>query len=128
MFDESQFAHLRFLEGRFHGTAPDGAPFFEEYIFTSGTRLEARSYSDASFTAQTYHSVITLVDGEITSTWGSFTWRAISLAPTKACFDPVNAPSSFCWERADDQTVVAIHRWRGTEGNEHTQSISLTRI
>jgi hypothetical protein len=128
MFDESQFAQLHFLEGRFHGTGADRKPFFEEYVFTSGDRLEARRYSDSSFTAQIDSSAVTLVNGEVTSTWGEFTWRAISLAPTKACFNPINAPSSFCWERADDQTVVATHRWTGPEGNEQTQSISLTRV
>ena len=128
MFDESQFAQLRFLEGRFQGTGPDGRPFFEEYVFTSERRLEARRYSDSTFTAQIDSSAVTLVNGEVTSNWSEFTWRAISLAPTKACFNPINAPSSFCWERADDQRVVATHRWTGPEGNEQTQSVALTRV
>jgi hypothetical protein len=127
-FNETQFAQLKFLEGRYKGVGPDNKPFYEEYVFAGPSLLQSNRYADATFAARTDGSTVALKDGVVTSTWGQFTWKAISLSPTKACFEPVNAPSSFCWERMDKDTVHATQRWTGADGKEQSYVVPLSRL
>ncbi|AOS44419.1 hypothetical protein Verru16b_01481 [Lacunisphaera limnophila] len=128
LFDEAQFARIRFLEGRWKGIGPDGKEFFEEYVLTGPTRFEANRHGDASFSERKDGSTVTLQDGVILSTWGRYTWKAVSLTDTKACFEPMNAPSSFCWERISPETVTVTQRWNGEDGKEQSYVLTLTRV
>lgn len=128
MFDEAKFAQLKFLEGRYKGVGPDGKPFFEQYLLAGKRLLESSRYSDASFTVRTDGSSVALTDGSIISTWGQFTWKACSLSATKICFEPVNAPSSFCWEQVDNTTVSMTQRWADADGKAQSYSLLLKRL
>jgi len=128
MFNESDFSQIKFLEGRWKGIGPDGKEFFEEYVLAEPTLLRSLHYADATFNKATDGSKVALKDGEITSTWGEFTWRATSLTSSKACFEPVNAPSAFCWERAAPNSVTVTQRWTDGEGKEQSFVITLERV
>lgn len=128
MFTPEQFALLTFLEGRWEGTGPDGKPFFEQYRFENPTRLRPGRFADATFSAETDHSVVTLADGRIVSTWKEFTWEASDVTAGKACFTPINAPSAFCWTRTSDSIVEVTQRWTDEHGKPQAYVMKLRRL
>ena len=128
MFAVGDFAHLRFLEGRWEGTGPDGKPFYEQYSFPSNAEMRASRYADAAFGAVQDGSVVALAGGRVTSTWNEFEWEASELSVGKACFTPVNAPSSFCWERVSDTTAQVTQRWTDSDGRAQQYIVPLRRL
>jgi len=127
-FTEKEFAHLGFLQGRWHGVAPDGSPFFEEYHWIDARTLQSRRYADASFSKITDSSTVTLENGEILSAWGDFSWRANKLDARTACFEPLQAPSSFCWEWVEPSRVEVTQRWTDEAGKAQSYVVPLTRV
>lgn len=128
-FTPGDFAQLRFLAGRWQGTGPDGSAFYEEYSFPSASQMRSARHADASFAGATDGSVVELTDaGQVTSTWNEFTWRASELAPGRACFTPVNAPSSFCWERYGDDRARVTQRWTDDQGRAQEVVVPLRRL
>lgn len=128
MFNESTFAQIKFLEGRWVGVGPDGKEFYEEYVLVEPTLFRSIRHADASFTKATDGSTVALKDGVITSMWGEFSWKAVLLTASKACFEPINAPSSFCWERVASDTVTVTQRWTGSDGKEQSFRLTLNRV
>lgn len=128
MFNESSFSLIKFLEGHWKGVGPDGKEFFDEYVLSEPTLLRSIRHADGSFNKPTDGSTVTLKDGVVMSTWGPFTWKATTLSASKACFEPVNAPSSFCWEQVAPDTVTVTQRWTGSDGKEQSLLITLTRV
>jgi hypothetical protein len=128
MFTESGFAQIKFLEGRWRGVAPDGKEFFEEYILVEPTLFRSIRHADSTFQKATDGSTVALENGVITSTWGQFTWRATLLNTSKACFEPVSAPSSFCWERVSPDSVTVTQCWTDSEGKEQSFVLTLNRV
>jgi hypothetical protein len=127
MFSLDDFSQLRFLEGRWRGIAPDGKEFFEEYDRPEPTVFRSQRFPDGDFTEHTDGATISFKDGEVISQWGEFTWKASSIGPDTAAFEPVNAPSHFTWRRVDDSTLEALQRWTA-EGREQQYTIRLTRM
>ncbi len=128
VFDEEQFTQLRFLEGRWTGTTPDGSAFFEAYDFPQPTQLRSQRFADASFDTAVDGSTVSLLDGEVISQWGQFTWRATELGPGLARFEPIEAPSSFSWRRVGDDTVEVTQHWRDEHGEAQSYALTLRRI
>lgn len=128
MFTQEHFGQLGFLEGRWVGTGPDGKPFYEQYAFTGSAEFKSMRFKDERFAEQTDSSTVALRDDVITSTWGDFTWRASSIEPDKACFDPLNAPSAFCWERVSADVVEVTQRWTDDKGQPQTYVVQLRRL
>lgn len=128
MFNESDFSRIRFLEGRWRGVGPDGKAFFDEYVRTEPTLLRSVRHADGSFNQPTDGSSVALKDGVVTSTWGQFTWKATTLSDSRACFEPINAPSSFCWELVAPDTVTVTQRWTGSDGKEQSMVLTLHRV
>lgn len=128
MFSESSFAQIRFLEGKWRGVGPDGKEFFEEYVLAEPHLFRSMRHADASFNKVTDGSTVSLKDGVAVSTWGQFTWKASSISATKACFEPINAPSSFCWELVSQDTVTVTQRWTDGDGKEQSFSLPLSRF
>ena len=128
MFNESSFSQIKFLEGRWKGVGPDGKDFFDEYVMAEPTLFRSIRHADATFSKATDGSTVALKDGVITSTWGQFTWKATSLSSSKACFEPVDAPSSFCWELVAPEKVTVTQRWTGSDGKEQSFVLTLNRV
>lgn len=128
MFTSADLAHMKFLEGRWKGTGPDGKPFYEAYDFPDPTTFRSRRYSDAQFSASSDSSTVTLQNGEIISRWGEYTWKAVEITPRAACFEPMRAPSSFCWRRTGDATAEVIQRWKDQAGKDHSYTVPLERL
>lgn len=128
MFDRQSMDHLSFLEGRWSGKAPDGSMFYEEYTRVDPATLRSSRYKDATFAEVTDGSVVTLKDGQITSTWGEFTWRAVTITDGLASFEPVNAPSAFTWRRVDAATVEVTQKWTDEKGAAQAYTLTLQRV
>ncbi len=127
MYTSSDFDYLKFLEGRWIGKGPDGSSFYEEYTFIEQGKMRSDRHADASYSNSTDASTVTLENGQVTSTWNTYTWIAAELSPGKACFSPVNAPSSFCWERKSDKQVHVTQRWTDESGIHQEYVISMHR-
>lgn len=128
MFTTADFAHLRFLEGRWEGIAPDGSPFYEQYRFAGDDEMRANRYADARFDEAEDGSEVVLRDGRVLSSWSGFSWEAAELTDGRACFVPVNAPSAFCWERASESEVRVTQRWTDEQGKPQQYVVSLRRL
>ena len=127
MFSLDDFAQLQFLEGRWKGIAPDGKEFFEEYDRAEPAVFRSRRFPDASFTEPTDGATISFKDGEVSSQWGDYLWKASSIGPDRAAFEPVSAPSHFEWRRVDGACLEALQRWT-VDGKEQQHTIRLTRL
>lgn len=128
VFNEKDFEQLRFLEGRWVGTAPDGTKFYDQYDFESATTIRSRRATDDSFSAFSDGSTVTLSDGEILSTWGEFVWAATTVSADAVKFEPRNAPSSFSWLRKSDSEIEVVQEWTDENGQEQRYSITLGRM
>lgn len=127
-FTQADVAKLRFLEGRWAGTAPDGSVFYEEYDFPDDTTMRSRRFPDANFAASTDGSTVELKDGKLISTWGEYSWEAVSVADGRVEFHPVDAPSSFSWSQLDPDTVEVAQNWTDENGLDRRYVLSLNRI
>ena len=127
MFSIDDFSRLEFLLGRWRGEGPDGKPFYEQYERPEPNVFQLRRSTDDTFTEHSDGSTLTFQAGEVISQWGEFTWRASSIAPDAASFDPINAPGQFSWHLIDDATLEARHRWI-EDSKERQSTIALTRI
>ena len=128
MFTTDDFLHLGFLEGRWEGTGPDGKPFYEQYAFTRSDEMRSTRFADATFAQPTDGSVVALDRGRVVATWGEFSWQASELVPGRACFTPINAPGSFCWERLPDTSAQVTQRWTDEHGTARDYTVPLRRL
>ena len=127
MFDSRTMDHLQFLEGRWIGAGPDGKPFYEAYRRVDANTLVSERYEDDRFAKLVDGSTVALDNGEITSRWGEYTWRADQVRAGFASFAPVNAPSAFTWRRIDADTVEVMQRWNDENGVEQSYALQLKR-
>ncbi len=128
MFTTQDFAQLKFLEGRWQGKGPDGSAFYEQYSFHGSYEMKSSRFADPSFATITDSSTVSLQDGKVISVWNQFSWQASELSAGKACFSPVNAPSSFCWEQISDTLVHVTQRWSDAQGKPQEYVVPLQRL
>ncbi|MET0310052.1 MAG: hypothetical protein ABW023_15200 [Sphingomonas sp.] len=127
-YSAEQFATLKFLEGRWTGTAPDGTAFFERYDFPDSTTMRVRRFGDPSFVTMSDESRITLEDGRIVSRWGAYSWQAAELADGLIRFEAMRAPGGFTWRRIDADTVEVQRRWIGLKSKPQSHVLTLHRL
>lgn len=112
----ASIARLGFLVGRWTGRAPDGTRFYEEYDFMPDGGFRSRRASDETFTAYTDGSTVEAEGGQVRSTWGPYSWRAVRLDEGVAEFEPIHAPGSFSWTRIDADHIAVSQRWTSEAG------------
>jgi hypothetical protein len=127
-YTPEQFATLKFLEGRWTGTAPDGTAFFERYDFPDSKTMRIRRFGDPSFVTMSDESRITLEGGRILSRWGDHSWQAAELGDGMVRFEAVAAPGGFTWRRIDADTVEVQQRWNGPKGKPQSHVLTLRRL
>lgn len=128
MFSQAQFDQLGFLIGDWRGTAPDGSVFFERYQRGGPDQVQSLRFATDAFTDPSDGSTLSLRDGAIEARWGEFTWQASVVGATEACFEPVNAPSAFCWRADGPDRLTVTQRWTGADGIEQSVQIAMTRV
>lgn len=119
---------LEFLIGRWSGKSPDGSVFYEAYSRPEPTLMRSQRYNDASFSTAVDGSTVALSDGKLISTWGEFSWAAMSVGDGEVSFSPVNAPSSFSWRKIDADKVKVTQNWTDEKGVAQSYELELTRF
>lgn len=120
----SQFRSLHWLEGRWRGAGPAGAPFYQECIFRDDSTLATRTFADSAFTRATDSSEVRLRGGEVVSQSGSRRWAATAIDSARIRFTPVaHAHHAFTWRRESDDVWTATLRWPARIGRR-TRTVS----
>jgi hypothetical protein len=121
-FGFESFKSLRFLEGRWRGTMPDGKPFFEEYRFLDDTTILKLAYADATFAKSTDSSRIELRDSTVADMGKTSRYVASRLDSLGADFIPqFGATNTFTWAKESPTRWLATIRW--TDRNGQPQSV-----
>jgi hypothetical protein len=106
------FRNLRFLEGRWQGTRPDGTPFFEEGRFLDDSTLLMRNFPDATFAKASDSSRVQLRDSTVSNEGGTARWVATRLDSLGADFAPSHgATNTFTWVKESPTKWSATIRW-----------------
>ena len=126
-YTAEQFATLKFLEGRWTGTAPDGTAFFEQYALNA-TSLRMRRFGDPSFVTMSDESQITLEGGKIGARWDDHSWQAVELGDGLVRFEASDAPNGFSLRRVDANTIEVQQRWRDAKGKPQVHALLLHRL
>ncbi|MBC9033206.1 hypothetical protein IAG41_12475 [Sphingomonas sp. JC676] len=127
VYTAEQFATLKFLEGRWTGTAPDGTAFFEQYDL-GATILRMRRFGDPSFVTMSDESQIMLEGGRIESRWDDHSWHAVELGDGLVRFEAIDAPNGFSLRRVDANTIEVQQRWRNAKGKPQMHALRLHRL
>lgn len=126
-FGTSDFAHLRWLEGSWIGSAPGESPLYERVHFTSDSTAEITFYRDSQFTQSAGTGRLYLTVGRVFHTYGSGRWGAAHLDSTGVFFVPqVNAHDTFEWTYRSPDAWTATHR-SGMAGHERVSIYQMRR-
>lgn len=119
-FTKADLEKLRWIEGRWRGSDQKGQnPFFERYQFTSDSRIETTSFSDATFTKQGESGFVYFENGEIVHKGGEMVWAASKLNDSMVEFVPKQkATNSFVWQK--ESTDIWIARLVNTDSQGKT--------
>jgi hypothetical protein len=112
-----QFRSLRWLEGRWRGQAPDGAPFYEAYAFLDDSTIAIRSFADSALSHPRDSSEVRLRGGEVVNQSGPRRWAATAIDSTRVRFVPVaHAHNLVTWRRESADAWTATLRWPARVG------------
>jgi hypothetical protein len=108
----AQFRALHWLEGRWRGSAPAAAPFYQEYAFLDDSTLTTRTFADSTFARVTDSSEVRLRGGEVVSQSGPRRWALTAIDSARVRFTPVaHAHNAFTWKRESTDAWTATLRW-----------------
>ena len=106
---------LRWIEGRWRGTLPDGGFFFEGYRFANDSTILTYTYPDSTSLTPSDSGAIMLRGGVVATGSGGSRWIATALREGFVRFDPrEGARNNFVWERLSDDAWRAILLWPAT--------------
>ena len=110
-----QFATLRWLEGRWKGTMPDGNAFYEGYRMVNDSTLASLTYPDSVTAAASDSGEITLRGGVVRSGNPATGYVVTELSDGRVHFEPSgSARNNFTWVRASPDAWDATLRWPAT--------------
>ena len=105
-----EFAGLRWLEGRWIGTEPDGASFYEGYRFADDSTITTVNYADSLMTVATDSGEVRLRDGKVTSGGDQVAWIVTAIGGDRVEFSPLHgARNSFTWRKDGDGWTATLH-------------------
>ncbi|HSA55348.1 MAG TPA: hypothetical protein VLE53_06565 [Gemmatimonadaceae bacterium] len=107
-----QFQGLRWLEGRWRGAEPGGAPFFESYRFVDDSTIQSYTYADSSFTAASDSGLIRLRGDSVTSGWPVPRYVVTAIATDSVYFAALpGAANDFTWRFVETGHWTARLTW-----------------
>lgn len=126
-FGATDFAHLRWLEGSWIGTAPGQSSLYERFHFTSDSTVDITFYRDSAFTQAAGTGRVYLTVGRVYHTYGSGRWAATRLDSATVYFVPqLNAHNTFEWAYQSPNAWTATQR-SGMAGHEHVVTYQMRR-
>ena len=126
-FATSDFAHLRWLEGSWIGTAAGQTTLYERFHFTTDSTAEITFYRDPGFSQVSGTGRVYLTVGRVYHTYGSGQWGAARLDSASVYFIPqVNAHNTFEWTYQSPDAWTAVQR-SGMAGREHVVTYQMRR-
>ena len=109
----ADFGALRWLEGSWRGTLPEGGYFYERYHFIDDSTIVMHAFPDSTFSAPNDSSRITL-RGQTVASEGGSRYVATSLDSRNVTFAPTRAGSNhFTWTRDSEDAWTATLRSAG---------------
>jgi hypothetical protein len=127
-FSLSDLKKLQWIEGRWSGTAPGQAPFYEQYRFVNDSTLEIAYFSDAGFTRSSGRGRVYLSVGRVYHVSGPSLWGASHIDESGAFFVPErNANNTVNWSFQGPDIWIATLRSSAT-GQEQVTVYQMRRI
>jgi hypothetical protein len=128
-FPFESFRHLRFVEGRWRGTMPDGKPFFEEYRFLNDTTILKLDFPDSTFAKASDSSRVELRDSTVANESTSSRYVATRLDSLGADFAPhFGATNTFTWARESPTKWIATIRWTDRDGKPQSVVYPMIKV
>lgn len=122
----ADFQHLRFLEGAWRGTLPDGGFFYESYHFLDDSTIFMAGYADSTLKTKKDSARIVYRNGAVLDSGGAV---AVAEKLDSNTVDFRAAPTShFAWTRQGPDAWVANIYNRQPDGTERTTTYQLKRI
>ena len=111
-FSSTDFAKLRWLEGKWRGFMPDGGKFYESYALENDSTIVKMSYPDSTFANGGDRSVIALRGTTVSNDSEGARWVVTRIDSTGADFAPERgATNHFTFTREDATKWSASLRW-----------------
>lgn len=127
-FSLADFQHLRYLEGAWRGTMPDGKFFYESYRFLNDSTILQGGHPDSTFAMKTDSSMYEFRGGEIVH--GTSTkYHAAALDSTTVDFRADADPKThFVWTREGPDAWTARLFRAGPDGAEQVTVYPIKRV
>lgn len=96
----SQFSQLKWVEGSWRGTLPNGAPFFERYMPIDDSTLAMHSFPDSTFATATDSARVQLRADTVRNQGRNASWVVTKWDSTRVDFAPEwGATNTIVWQR-----------------------------
>jgi hypothetical protein len=123
------FAALRWIEGSWRGTLPDGGYFYERYRFSNDSTIVMHGFADSTFANATDSARITLRDGKVYDEGATARWAATRLDSNVVAFQRVQgASNSFSWGRESPNRWTATLHSTDRSGRVRTTVYPMERV
>jgi hypothetical protein len=93
-FTKSQFASVRWLDGKWRGVATNGKPFFEAYRHVNDSTMHQGTFSDSTFKVQTDSAIVAFRAGKVIDQGNGPPWVATHLDSAGVMFVLPRTPTS----------------------------------
>jgi hypothetical protein len=124
-----QFRTIGWMTGRWRGTGPDGAPFYESYQLADDSTLKGHTWADSTFAKVADSSVITLRGGEVRSGVAPNGYVVTSWAGDAIRFDPRGTSANgFTWAKLDTDHWLATLTWTDRQGRAQQRVYRMVRV
>ena len=126
-FTINDFKKLKWLEGKWEGTAAGEQPFYEQYQFLNDSTLAMLYFKDASFTGKPDTGWVYLKEKNIVHRSGNALWKLTSLKEKEIVFEPINVKRGFVWRKENNDQWDAVLDMQNKEGQVAAKTYTLKR-
>ena len=127
-YTRADFDRLRFLDGAWRGTMPDGQPFFERYRITSDSTIQMYALADSTLTTPTDSSLIYWRDHHIYSESATSRYVVTQIDSSGIRFTPERGGrNEFTWKPTAEGWMATL-QWTDQAGQPKSVVYEMRRI